>query len=326
MPADGRILRAATLEAQEAALTGESAPIPKDANVLAGTDVALGDRTNMLFQNTAVTRGTAALVVTGDRDADADGADRDDAELRHPHALAAPAGARLADEGPRDHRLGRGGVHRRRRRRPRRGLQRRAAAGHGDGDLGDPDRHAGVRLGPPVARRQAARRGEGGRQEPHRRRDARRDQRDQHRQDRDADAERDDGLAPLHGRVVVHGRRRGLPEERRDPVGRGHAGARLHAARARARAGQRRDRRRRRQRRRRPDRGRARRARGQAGRRRRGDPAGLSAPGRGAVRLRLQVHGHVPPRDRRRGPSASSSSSRAARTSCSRAAPCPGGR
>ena len=65
VPADGRILRAATLEAQEAALTGESAPIPKDANVLAGTDVALGDRTNMLFQNTAVTRGTAALVVTG---------------------------------------------------------------------------------------------------------------------------------------------------------------------------------------------------------------------------------------------------------------------
>ena len=53
VPADGRILHAATLEAQEAALTGESAPIPKDANALAGTDVALGDRTNMLFQNTA---------------------------------------------------------------------------------------------------------------------------------------------------------------------------------------------------------------------------------------------------------------------------------
>ena len=64
VPADGRILRAATLEAQEAALTGESAPIPKDANALAGGDVALGDRSNMLFQNTAVTRGTAAMVVT----------------------------------------------------------------------------------------------------------------------------------------------------------------------------------------------------------------------------------------------------------------------
>ena len=31
VPADGRIIRSATLEAQEAALTGESAPIPKDA-------------------------------------------------------------------------------------------------------------------------------------------------------------------------------------------------------------------------------------------------------------------------------------------------------
>src|SRR6478672_6906594 len=63
VPADGRIVRSATLEAQEAALTGESAPIAKDAGVLA-PDVALGDRTNMLFQNTSVTRGTATVVVT----------------------------------------------------------------------------------------------------------------------------------------------------------------------------------------------------------------------------------------------------------------------
>lgn len=65
VPADGRILRSATLEAQEAALTGESAPVPKDAGALPGGDVALGDRTNMLFQNTSVTRGTASIVVTG---------------------------------------------------------------------------------------------------------------------------------------------------------------------------------------------------------------------------------------------------------------------
>jgi Ca2+-transporting ATPase len=64
VPADGRLVRSATLETQEAALTGESAPIAKDAAVLPGTDVPLGDRTNMLFQNTAVTRGTAAMVVT----------------------------------------------------------------------------------------------------------------------------------------------------------------------------------------------------------------------------------------------------------------------
>ncbi len=64
VPADGRIIRSATLEAQEAALTGESAPVSKDSAVLTG-EVALGDRTNMLFQNTSVTRGTASMVVTG---------------------------------------------------------------------------------------------------------------------------------------------------------------------------------------------------------------------------------------------------------------------
>ncbi len=64
VPADGRIVHSATLETQEAALTGESAPVGKDAGVLPGADVALGDRSNMLFQNTSVTRGTAAMVVT----------------------------------------------------------------------------------------------------------------------------------------------------------------------------------------------------------------------------------------------------------------------
>ncbi|MFA9564927.1 MAG: cation-translocating P-type ATPase, partial [Acidimicrobiales bacterium] len=64
VPADGRILASATLEVQEAALTGESAPVAKDPAVLEG-EVALGDRSNMLFQNTAVSRGTATILVTG---------------------------------------------------------------------------------------------------------------------------------------------------------------------------------------------------------------------------------------------------------------------
>jgi P-type Ca2+ transporter type 2C len=63
-PADGRIIRSATLETQEAALTGESAPVAKDAAVLPTPDVILGDRTDMLFQNTSVTRGTGAMIVT----------------------------------------------------------------------------------------------------------------------------------------------------------------------------------------------------------------------------------------------------------------------
>src|SRR6185503_19748108 len=64
IPADGRILRSATLETQEAALTGESAPIPKAAKALDSSDIGLGDQTNMMFQNTSVTRGTGSMVVT----------------------------------------------------------------------------------------------------------------------------------------------------------------------------------------------------------------------------------------------------------------------
>jgi Ca2+-transporting ATPase len=64
VPADGRIAESATLEVQEAALTGESAPVPKDRGTVEGEDTALGDRTDMVFQNTQVTRGTATFVVT----------------------------------------------------------------------------------------------------------------------------------------------------------------------------------------------------------------------------------------------------------------------
>lgn len=65
VPADGRITVSASLEVAESALTGESAPVPKDANTLEESDPALGDRSNMLFQNTSVTRGTATMIVTG---------------------------------------------------------------------------------------------------------------------------------------------------------------------------------------------------------------------------------------------------------------------
>jgi P-type Ca2+ transporter type 2C len=64
VPADGRIVTSATLETQESALTGESAPIAKDSHPLPAGETALGDRTNLVFQNTQVTRGTATILVT----------------------------------------------------------------------------------------------------------------------------------------------------------------------------------------------------------------------------------------------------------------------
>ena len=64
VPADGRLVRAATLETQESALTGESAPVSKDARALLPDEVGLADRSNMVFQNTSVTRGTATVVIT----------------------------------------------------------------------------------------------------------------------------------------------------------------------------------------------------------------------------------------------------------------------
>ena len=64
VPADGRLFVAATLEIEEAALTGESAPVLKETEVIDEPDVALGDRTNLAFMNSAVTRGRGEMIVT----------------------------------------------------------------------------------------------------------------------------------------------------------------------------------------------------------------------------------------------------------------------
>jgi magnesium-transporting ATPase (P-type) len=61
--ADGRLLEAASLTVAEASLTGESEPVLKDTEALAG-EVALGDRVNVVFSGTAVTRGRGRAVVT----------------------------------------------------------------------------------------------------------------------------------------------------------------------------------------------------------------------------------------------------------------------
>ena len=64
VPADGRLFVTATLEIEEAALTGESVASPKDPDVIDKPDVPLGDRHNMAFMNTSVTRGRGEMIVT----------------------------------------------------------------------------------------------------------------------------------------------------------------------------------------------------------------------------------------------------------------------
>ena len=63
VPADARILTAATLEIDESALTGESIPTPKQVDAVAA-DSALGDRVDMAFMNCQVTRGAGTILVT----------------------------------------------------------------------------------------------------------------------------------------------------------------------------------------------------------------------------------------------------------------------
>jgi Ca2+-transporting ATPase len=65
VPADGRLLVAATLEIEESALTGESTPVLKSLDPVEGDDVALGDRIDMAYMNSTVTRGRGEMVVTG---------------------------------------------------------------------------------------------------------------------------------------------------------------------------------------------------------------------------------------------------------------------
>ena len=65
VPADCRILDCASLKVEEAALTGESVPVTKDAAALSGEDVPLGDRVNMVYMGSTVVYGRASAVVVG---------------------------------------------------------------------------------------------------------------------------------------------------------------------------------------------------------------------------------------------------------------------
>jgi Ca2+-transporting ATPase len=69
VPADGRLMEGFGLTAEEAPLSGESAPIDKDANAVLPEDAPLAERRNLVFAGTTITRGrgTAVVVATGNR-------------------------------------------------------------------------------------------------------------------------------------------------------------------------------------------------------------------------------------------------------------------
>src|SRR5688572_8707257 len=62
IPADGRIVRSTQLLIDESALTGESVPVEKK-NVVLPEATILGDRTNMAFKATHVSKGNAYILV-----------------------------------------------------------------------------------------------------------------------------------------------------------------------------------------------------------------------------------------------------------------------
>ncbi len=62
--ADCRIISAVRLSADESALTGESAHADKDSGVCKTSEIPLGDRRNMLYASSSITRGTGRAVVT----------------------------------------------------------------------------------------------------------------------------------------------------------------------------------------------------------------------------------------------------------------------
>ena len=71
VPADGRILESASLQIEEAALTGESVPVTKFIDIInlreSEKDVPLGDRKNMMYMGSTVVygRGKAVITATG---------------------------------------------------------------------------------------------------------------------------------------------------------------------------------------------------------------------------------------------------------------------
>ena len=221
IPADARIIECANLRTDEAPLTGESTPVAKETQAI-DADVGLGDRRNMLYRQHRRHLRPRPRGCRRHRHGDRSRPHRRPARSHRGRADAAAAGTRPHRQAPQHHHA-RHLRHRVRhraarcvrlqpRRHPRPLPVRRGAGGRGHPRGAAGDRHRGAE------HRRAA---HGGHQR-HRaqaagRRDAGCRDGDLLRQDRHADAQRDDDTCDLHGRQAGRGRRQRL-----------HPGGRLH--------------------------------------------------------------------------------------------------
>jgi Ca2+-transporting ATPase len=64
IPADLRLVEAVNMKIDEAALTGESVPVEKDAEVILADDAVLGDRINCAYMGTVITYGRGKGLIT----------------------------------------------------------------------------------------------------------------------------------------------------------------------------------------------------------------------------------------------------------------------
>lgn len=67
VPADARLITSSNFEVEEASLTGENLPVKKNPKFTGSADLGVGDKKNMVFMGTNVSRGraTAVVVATG---------------------------------------------------------------------------------------------------------------------------------------------------------------------------------------------------------------------------------------------------------------------
>jgi P-type Ca2+ transporter type 2C len=65
VPADCRVIYQVNLQANESIITGESLPVDKSTKALKKENLPLGDRINMLFSGTTITKGRCSAIVTG---------------------------------------------------------------------------------------------------------------------------------------------------------------------------------------------------------------------------------------------------------------------